>query len=85
MSTYTIQIDDDVLGNQIANILNQAIQRELGRKFSDTGEAIALAVKNLIYEHKDEIIEKVVNKATAEIVRKGLPKLLERMVEDERK
>ena len=36
-------------------------------------------VKELVYSHKDEIIEQIVNRAVTELVRKGLPKLLERM------
>ena len=47
-------------------------------KYSGTGDVIACAVKELVYSQKDEIIEKVVDRATKEIVRKGLPKLLER-------
>lgn len=35
------------------------------------------AVKNYIYSEKDKIIERVIERATKEIVRKGLPKLLE--------
>jgi len=35
------------------------------------------AVKEYIYSNKAEIIEKVVDRASKEIVRKGLPKLLE--------
>ena len=36
------------------------------------------AVRELIYSHKDEIIDKVVSRATTEIVKKGIPKLIER-------
>ena len=83
MSTYTIKIDDTVLCEQIHKILDQIIGRELCDRCSDSREAIALAIKDLIYSHKDEIIDKIIDKATTEIVKKGLPKLLERMVKNE--
>lgn len=40
-------------------------------------DGVDKAVKNYIYSEKDRIIERVVERATREIVKKGLPKLLE--------
>lgn len=40
------------------------------------------AVKNYIYSRKEEIIEKVVERASREIVKKGLPKLLGNLGKD---
>lgn len=40
-------------------------------------DGIDKAVKNYIYSEKENIIERVVERATREIVKKGLPKLLE--------
>ena len=37
------------------------------------------AIKEYIYKEKDRIIERVVDRATIEIVKKGLPKLLENL------
>jgi len=79
MSSYTIEVNDDVVTEQINNILNTIFNREIKSKYSDTGDVIAVAVKELVYSHKDEIIDKVVERAVKEIVRKGMPKLLERM------
>ena len=50
----------------------------MANKFSVTGDVVASAVKEIVYSRKDEIIEMVVERAVKEIVRKGLPKLLER-------
>lgn len=83
MSTYTIQIDDQVICDQINKILNEIIGRELYGRCSDSREAIALAIKDMIYSRKDEIIDKIIDKATTELVKKGLPRLLERMTKDE--
>lgn len=77
MSIYQISIDDNAIVEQINNILNTIFQRQLNNKYSDTGHIIAAAVKDLVYSNKDEIIDKVVERATKEIVRKGLPKLME--------
>lgn len=79
MSRYEIEIDDEKIIEQINNILNTIVQYEIQHKYSVTNrDIIPLAVKELVYAHKDEIINDVVDRAVKEIVRKGLPKLLER-------
>ena len=78
MSIYQINLDDNAIVEQINNILDSMFRQQMNFKYSDTGHIIAAAVKDLVYSHKDEIIDKVVDRATKEIVRKGLPKLLER-------
>lgn len=83
MSWYQINIDDNAIQEQINGILNTIFNRELYSKYSETGDIIACAVKDLVYSHKDEIIDKVVDRATKEIVRKGLPKLLERGIDND--
>lgn len=80
MSKYMIDIDDTVVCEQINNVINTIFAKEINSKYSETGHVITTAVKELIYSHKDEIIDKVVDKAVKEIVRKGMPKLLERAV-----
>ena len=81
MSLYTISIDDEVVTEQITNILNSIVNRELASKYSVSGDVVSSAVKEIIYSRKDEIVEMVVERATKEIVRKGMPKLLERVAE----
>ena len=77
MSIYQINLDDGAIIEQINNILDTVLMEQMNHKYSNTGHIIAAAVKDLVYSHKDEIIEKVVDRATREIVRKGLPRLLE--------
>lgn len=79
MSTYSIQIDDEKIMEQIAGILDSCIQRQLKSKYSDSGKAISEFVKDMVYKYKDQIIEEIVKRATAELVRKGLPKLIDSM------
>lgn len=76
MSNYVIQIDDDKVTEQINGILDTIFKREMQRRYGGTGDVISLAVKELVYSRKDEIIDKVVERATREIVKKGLPKLI---------
>ena len=83
MSWYQINIDDNAIKEQMNSILNIIFKQELNSKYSGTGDIIACAVKDLIYSQKDEIIDKVVDRATKEIVRKGLPKLLERGIDND--
>ena len=78
MSLYTIEIDDKVVTDQINGIINAIFKREINNKYGETGHEISKAVKDIVYSHKDEIIDKVVDRAVKEIVRKGLPKLLEK-------
>ena len=79
MSTYEITLDDKEVRAQMSKILNTIFNQELNSKYSGTEDVIACAVKELVYSRKDEIIDKVVDRAVKEIVRKGLPKLLEKV------
>ena len=85
MSIYQINLDEGAIIEHINNILNTVLMEQMNYKYSNTGHIIAAAVKDLVYSHKDEIIDKVVDRATKEIVRKGLPKLLERGVDNDTK
>lgn len=78
MATYEIQIDDKVLNEKIQDILNDAFNRQLNKSASSLNQVIAEACKDLVYANKDEIIDKVVERASREIAKRGLVKLLER-------
>ena len=77
MSIYQIKLDDNAIIEQIHGVLATILRKQINYKCSDTEHVIAAAVKDLVYSHKDEIIDKVIDRATKEIVRKGLPKLIE--------
>lgn len=79
MSQYTIEIDDKAVTEQINRVIDTIFNDQIRRKYSETGDVIAIAVKELVYSHKDEIIEKVVDRAATEIAKKGLKKLVERI------
>ena len=77
MSQYVIEVDDKSITDQINGIINTVFKREITSKYGETGHEISKAVKDIVYSHKDEIIDKVIDRAVTEIVKKGLPKLLE--------
>lgn len=82
MSKYLIEIDDEAVKKQIHNIVAELLNEELKYKGTPTHKVVAEAVKDIVYSQKDEIIDKVVNKASREIVKKGFPKLIEKWSEE---
>lgn len=82
MSLYTIQVDDEAVHKMLDQIINYEFKNELANRYSPTGKEISQAVKELIYANKEEIIKRVVKKASIEIVKKGLPKLLSKFEEE---
>lgn len=84
MSQYVIDIDDKAVTEQINRILNVIVNEQLKSRYTDTGHVITALIKELIYFKKDEIIETVVERAAREIVKKGLPKLIDRFGEANR-
>ena len=78
MGHYVIELDEKVIIEKIEQVLDTMVKREIANKYSLTGDVVAGAVKELVYSRKDEIIEMVVDRASREIARKGLVKLLER-------
>lgn len=79
MSQFVIEIDEKVIQEQIGKILDAILNRELRSRYSDSGKVMSEAIKDLIYSHKDEIIEQVVDRASKEIVKKGMPKLIDKL------
>ena len=82
-----INVDTDKITQMVEEMIAKEIfenQRGLGRdaRFG-VASGVEKAVKDYIYSRKSEIVERCIEKATKEIVRKGVPKLLERVVEGE--
>lgn len=87
MSVYQIEIKDEALEEAVSykveRLVQAIVEDELTKSHFKFVKNTQQMIKDIVYSHKDEIIEKVVKRATAEIVRKGLPKLIERMDNDE--
>ena len=53
----------------------EAIEAKMGIR-----DGVDKAIRQYIYSKKDTIVDRVVERATVEIVKKGLPKLLEKAI-----
>ena len=79
-----LEIDDtyikELVANQIADrIIDSHCYENREAKYG-VREGTDKAIKNYIYSRKDEIIEKVISRASTEIVKKGMPKLLDKVM-----
>lgn len=83
--TYELIINAKIDPEQVKSVVNKAVYRyvatEIRRAELRENGAIKAAIKDMIYSQKDEIIEKVIERASKEIIRKGLPKLMEKFNE----
>jgi hypothetical protein len=77
-----VEIDDKELQAEITNIIAKKIAASWSTERNLMKRTIADSVKEVVYSQKKEIINMVVNRASAEIVRKGMPKLVDKMMED---
>ncbi|WKY44442.1 hypothetical protein Q5O14_17835 [Eubacteriaceae bacterium ES2] len=69
-------VEDELALRIIEDNRSDFVAREAGRGLKS---AVDKAVQAYIYKNKDLIINRVVERATKEIVKKGLPKLLENL------
>lgn len=82
-----MKITLEINTENIKQLVEQMLAGEIVREYSSMArnakygikEGVDKAVKAYVYSRKDEIIERCVNRASTELIRKGLPKLLERM------
>ena len=69
---------EELLQKELLNEITRLATRQSSFRY-DMKDAIGKAIKEYVYENKEEIIEMVVDRASKEIVKKGLPKLLEKL------
>lgn len=74
-----ISFDDEKLREAISRTLMLDINTAIRHESTFTRGIISAFIKEMLYAKKDEIIEMVVERASSEMVRKGMPKLLERI------
>lgn len=75
----TIEIDEDELQKAIIDMVVKECARAYFKR--DEYKGIEKAVKEVIYSQKEELLSRCVDKASAELTRKALPKLLEKLTE----
>ena len=82
-----MKLEINISNERIVELVEQAIvENILSGRHWENNEArhgvrsgMDKAVKEYIYANKDNIIERVVERASIEIVKKGLPKLIENL------
>lgn len=78
-----IEIDEKYIAELVSQGIARKIVAEHGYESREgkygIREGVDKAIKQYIYTKKDEVIDRVVERASVEIVKKGLPKLLERI------
>jgi len=83
VTNITITINEDNIGKLVVEKIAAAMAREYTGESIDAKygirKGVEQAVKDYVYSRKDEIIKKCVDRASTELVKKGLPKLIERM------
>lgn len=86
-----ISFDIEISEENIKALIEKQIADKIVEKFSVSNlnsdshirkgvrDGMDTVVKEMLYANKDKIIDMVVERASAEMVRKGMPKLLEKM------
>lgn len=81
-----MKIEINIPDERIVELVEKAIVESILENRRENREAqygvrsgMDKAVKQYIYTNKDKIIERVVERASVEIVKKGLPKLIENL------
>lgn len=76
-----IKLDEEKIREMVEKQIAEAITSQYGKMANDKKiglrSGIEKAVKSYIYDHKDEVVERCVKRASTELVRRGLPKLLD--------
>lgn len=80
-----IKLDIEIPDEEITSIIKQTIAKEVMRNYSQSKRAlhnygIEKAVKEVVYEHRAEITERVIERASKNIANKAFPKLVENML-----
>lgn len=86
-----MEIKININESKITSMVEEMIAKEIFENHRGLGRnarfgvhsGMEKAVKDYIYSRKEDIIERVIERATKEVVRKGVPKLLARGVENE--
>jgi len=83
-----MKLEVDINVKEITELFTREIVKQiLTERTYDNREArrgirdgVDKAIKQYVYTNKDKIIDRVVERASIEIVKKGLPKLLEKLI-----
>ena len=78
-----IEIDENYIAELVSQEIAKRIVAERGYESREAKigirDGVNKAIKKYIYSKKEEVIDRVVDRASVEIIKKGIPKLIERM------
>lgn len=76
-----MQITIDIDENEFQKAMIEIIAKESTRTYfrQEKAKGIENAVKEVVYSQKEELIERCVDRASTELTRKALPRLIEKM------
>lgn len=80
-TTFKVTFDEEKIKDMISAIIDREVRYEINAAMRRENGSIKIWIKEILYSHKEEIIEKVVDRASKEMVRKGMNKLIEGMKE----
>lgn len=75
----SVEVDEDELQKAIIDILAKESVKTYFKRYEYKG--VEKAVKEVVYGQKEILVSRCVDKASAELTRKALPKLLEKLSE----
>lgn len=75
---FTATIDPEAVKKVVDEAIMRYVNREVRKAEIYERGAVTVAIKDIIYSQKDKIIERVIERASKEIVKKGLPKLMDK-------
>jgi hypothetical protein len=76
-----IEINDKELREEVTSIIARKLTNGWSTERNVMKRTIADAVKEVVYSEKEFIIDMVINRATTEIVKKSMPKLIDKMMD----
>lgn len=80
-----MKIEIEIDENHIAELVSQEIARKIVSEHGyenrearmSIRDGVDKAIKQYIYSKKDDVIDRVIERASVEVVKKGLPKFIE--------
>lgn len=82
-TTLSVTFDEEAILMVIQKVIEQYVRNEINTNMRRENGAIKTWIKEELYSHKDEIIERIVERASKEMVRKGMRKFIEGMNDQE--
>ena len=83
MVKLEIEIDENYITELVSQEIAKRIVADRGYENREAKigirDGVDKAIKQYVYSRKEEVIDRVVNRASVEIVKKGLPKLIGRL------